>query len=823
MASADFFVDVNKLPRPPPSSQHSACDERVAWQVYAKIPEGLRFWLEFVEGDCLRGLGADGFLGTEILGKFECFVRPLLRAGLNDVQLRTCVQEEFVRKQVPVAQTAFLLLPNFGIPDDFARFRSRWDDELPLTRAVCARVDKFVSLLDVGFVPQFIVWTPHTTVVEDPEWRPGMIHEPVRLGVWQSLHKVSKWVLSWVVNKVWIKPAQRIVPSFTRNDASLDKSNRAKFDAEKFEFVQRQIRVGVKQNVMFKRGRHRPTVVNRLSTAPKAGPKKFRLITDMRKPNKKFHKKKVKLETLRHVPDMLTPDSFCVVLDWMQAYYAVAVQDALSNLIGFWWEGSFYSYRTLCFGFSLSPWIFVTIGKQIVKHLRFLGFKILLYIDDSLVVSDTFVSAVRDRNRVMRLCEDLGFRYAAKSDAMPWRTFRFLGVVAHLNTPEPTFHIPHEKQSVMLQGAVELYNLDSVPVKQVAKTIGRVMWMSVCCWLARVMTHELYKALYDESVDWHSFVRLHPGARAELQWIVTFMSGWLDRGVPVFRVSRIVDADVMQDSSAAGCGFQIRELGILEPVVAGTILFQPWESELFQCYRELWGLCLLALSAPRELRSRNVSVTVDAEVSRCYLLRGGTSRVLNNMVKVVLAAFAANGTVVEHVRRISSLDMEVAGTDGLSRPVVPRPLSEEDRAEWRLGRSGFCHIQQVLGVQFTVDRFASRVNAQCVRFFSRSYEPEAGRPVDAFASDWAGEVNWCFPPMSLVPRVVRHLRQCKAWGCILMPNWPSNVACHAAQHAAVSSFVLPARRAEFFRLVGGQWERVQHSLAFSVVVLDFVG
>ena len=44
---------------------------------------------------------------------------------------------------------------------------------------------------------------------------------------------------------------------------------------------------------------------------------------------------------------------------------------------------------------------------------------------------------------------------------------------------------------------------------------------------------------------------------------------------------------------------------------------------------------------------------------------------------------------------------------------------------------------------------------------------------DAFCYDWVGENNWQVPPVSLIPRVVKHLAHCKAVNTLIVPEWVS--------------------------------------------------
>jgi hypothetical protein len=57
------------------------------------------------------------------------------------------------------------------------------------------------------------------------------------------------------------------------------------------------------------------------------------------------------------------------------------------------------------------------------------------------------------------------------------------------------------------------------------------------------------------------------------------------------------------------------------------------------------------------------------------------------------------------------------------------------------------HLSALFG-PFTVDLFATKLNAKCKRFYSRSWE-KVSAGVDAFAWDWTGECIYAAPPVTL--------------------------------------------------------------------------
>lgn len=73
---------------------------------------------------------------------------------------------------------------------------------------------------------------------------------------------------------------------------------------------------------------------------------------------------------------------------------------------------------------------------------------------------------------------------------------------------------------------------------------------------------------------------------------------------------------------------------------------------------------------------------------------------------------------------------------------------------------------------FTVDRFASDLNAQLPRFNSRWWCPGTSG-VNCFLQDWKGENNWVNPDFSLIRETILHMKICEAKGCLILPFWPS--------------------------------------------------
>ena len=111
---------------------------------------------------------------------------------------------------------------------------------------------------------------------------------------------------------------------------------------------------------------------------------------------------------------------------------------------------------------------------------------------------------------------------------------------------------------------------------------------------------------------------------------------------------------------------------------------------------------------------------------------------------------------------------------------IPRSLNDHadaisriiDFDDWGVSLEFFNHIDHI-GGPHTVDCVANFNNRKLTKFYFCYWNPHA-QGVDAFCQDWGKENNWLVSPVFLVPRVIRHLVECKAEGALIVPKWISS-------------------------------------------------
>ena len=127
--------------------------------------------------------------------------------------------------------------------------------------------------------------------------------------------------------------------------------------------------------------------------------------------------------------------------------------------------------------------------------------------------------------------------------------------------------------------------------------------------------------------------------------------------------------------------------------------------------------------------------------------------------------------------------VHLPGSENVEADVESRTSSD---LEWKLDLFVFQDILSCLG-QRDVDLFASRGNAQLQRYVSWLPDPDA-YAFDAFGLNWSEFTAFCFPPFSLVPKVLQRLEltegeeygQCSPGSQNCFDYWST---CHACCHS----------------------------------------
>ena len=777
-----------------------------------------------------------------------------------------------------------------GFSPSFGHVQFRVGDNVDGLRAIMGVADCFLSLLDSDGFPDQVIWDPSPRVEDPLDFQAQGLHTPEAQAYWQShVPHASKWVQHWIQHKVWFAKSSHKVDHSAKHANFLNKDD-PQFDPDKFDFMAREIADMVKVGALkLLPDGILPDVLTRLSLAPKPGVGElWRVIMDMRPENKLYADKRVRMEHLGHFSTVFRAGMLLFSCDLKSAYFSLGVDERVSRTMGFLWEGQYYKFTCCPFGWKLAPYSFIKVGRQILRKWREQGpgrwrercsewdfpgvmpqARCMQFIDDNAAGHKFFPVAVWLRNAMLRELLALGFSLSAKGELLPFPQLTFLGMIAHLACPEPTWHWPAKKQAALLAVGEELIGKaeqeQEVLCRQVGKYVGKLVDASRPVPVSRLLFREVNACIYGgKKPNWGGTTKLSKAAVEDMRWIARCFGAWNAKGSPIWVQSTIVPlaCSIIGDAGPRAVGFQVREhapvpvcdaLSSLPATLAkrwadhvmlvpvpdtelsrqvarqdfcvtddgvhsvttsqGTIELTDAECDMHHVHKELFMVLLVLRAKCSDLRNRRVGIFVDAVTTVAYLCNwGGPSLWCCRMVKRVWSICARFGIRIVQVSHIKGTVMITAGVDALSRPYKFARGSEAGRDDWRLMDYFFEWLQRKVCV-FTIDRMASRSNTRCKSFCSMdSTDPDA-EACSAFAVDWTTQrlvrssMNYCFPPFSLIPRVLQHIRECGAWAVVVVPDWPSQSWWGDLASMAVQ--FLPFPEGPVFETVSdGQWQPV---------------
>ena len=135
-----------------------------------------------------------------------------------------------------------------------------------------------------------------------------------------------------------------------------------------------------------------------------------------------------KMEGIHLLKDTLKPGDWMTKVDLKDAYFMIPIASNHRRLLRFQWKGKTYQFNCLPFGLSSAPWVFTKTTRPVVAILRSIGLRVIIYIDDILIMADTPTMAREHTAGLIFLLENLGFiiNYP-KSLLTPTQELNFLG------------------------------------------------------------------------------------------------------------------------------------------------------------------------------------------------------------------------------------------------------------------------------------------------------------------------------------------------------------------------------------------------------------
>ena len=191
-----------------------------------------------------------------------------------------------------------------------------------------------------------------------------------------------------------------------------------------------------------------------------------------------------------------------------------------------------------------APFTFNRLGQQISKFFGLRGVSIIIYIDDILVVSETFGKCLTDAQLVIDKLVELGLHIKLeKCSLQPSQTFFFLGLI--WDTNKMLCQLPEEKLNNIKALGKTILSRVQVTVQSLRRLLGCAISTRPAVPLARARSRGIQRMVLDHLKDEKSankIVVLTAWARDDINWWVNLNASECCmslRSVPVWESERL--------------------------------------------------------------------------------------------------------------------------------------------------------------------------------------------------------------------------------------------------------------------------------------------
>ena len=171
---------------------------------------------------------------------------------------------------------------------------------------------------------------------------------------------------------------------------------------------------------------------------------RMRPVINLKALNFWVHPQHFKMEGIHTLREIVAQDEWLAKLDLKDAYFTVPIHRDHWKFLRFMVDQVRYQFTRLPFGLSCAPWAFTKVLKPVSAFLRSVGVRLIVYIDDILVIGKTPDEVQNHVEALIALLEGLGFIVnVEKSVLTPSQQIEFLGLL--LNTASMCLTLPGHK------------------------------------------------------------------------------------------------------------------------------------------------------------------------------------------------------------------------------------------------------------------------------------------------------------------------------------------------------------------------------------------
>ena len=386
------------------------------------------------------------------------------------------------------------------------------------------------------------------------------------------------------------------------------------------------------------------------------------------------------MESLATVRDLIRRDDYCCGIDLKDAYFHLAIHKEHRNKLRFQWKGKQFQYRCAPFGVTSLPRIFTKLMKNIIKVVRGWGIRIVFYLDDLLIMANSKSLVVQQTIQVIQFMMQLGLTINwKKCKLIPTQRIIFLGF--NIDTHNLTFLVTPDRRKSIKQELKSVKSLTTegqeVPIRQVARLIGKLMAIELAVFPTRLQTWALIRNLNSFRVrGWEAKMPLNQESIEEINWWMNNFQEWNGRAIFLPPPTRTLQTD----ASGKGWGAIFNNLEA----------YGPWsmaEHEFGNNVKELLAGFYGVQSFMADLQHKTILLQMDNITAVAYVNKmGGRINQLGQIAKIFW-----NWCIQKDIKVLAQY---IPGKENLAD--LPSRL-ESDRNDWMLNPKVFQMIPVNMG------------------------------------------------------------------------------------------------------------------------------
>ena len=465
-----------------------------------------------------------------------------------------------------------------------------------------------------------------------------------------------------------------------------------------------------------------------------------------------------KMENMPMLMTMLQLEDWMATLDLKDAYSCILIHPEHRKFLRFWWDNTLFQYRTLPFGLASAPRVFTKLLRPVVAFLRQMGIRLLIYLDDVILLNQSQIGLEKDKLTVLKLLHGLGFVVnLQKSMLSPAQQVEYLGYL--INSKNLTLSLPQRRLLTMLtirETCLHVLTSSSIRVRMLSQLIGMLTSTVLAVLPAplhyRFLQMQKTKGLLANHQNYNALVTMTADCREELQWWLHHLQEWNGKTM----VIPTPDLVITTDSSLKGWGATSNG-------VTTQGLWSLQESREHINVLELKAAMFAVMAYAKDLSRVHILLRVDnrATMAQINKMGGARSHRLFTITKEFWEFCLSRGITIiaEHVPGVMN---QIA--DKESRCFM-------DKSCWMLNKVIFHQIEMIWG-NMEVDLFADRLTSQKKSYVS--WKPDPGAiATDAFTLSWSSLNGYAFPPFCLISLCLAKVRRDKATLVLIAPVWPA--------------------------------------------------